>query len=47
VRGIKFPSIAGLLGFQQKFPWSFKKILTILIILEDVSTLNACDDDLV
>jgi hypothetical protein len=47
VRGIKFPSIAGCLGSRQKSLDPFKKILTILNILEDISTLNASDDDVV
>jgi len=47
VRGIKFPSIAGCLGSQQKSLDPFKKIFTILIISKETSTLKAPYDDVV
>jgi len=43
----KCPGIAGRLGFQQNSPQPFKKILTISIVPEDVSTLNTPDNDVV
>jgi hypothetical protein len=45
--GQKCPSIAGRLSSQQKFLEPFKKILTILIIPKDISTLDSSDYDVV
>jgi hypothetical protein len=41
------PSIAGRFCFEEKFPHPIKEILPILVISENVATLNSPNDNVV